>query len=62
MSSVVAGLDWVATNAQLPAVVTLSLGITKGSNSQALEQAVTSLIQNFNVTVVAASGGLHISF
>ncbi|KAK9868494.1 hypothetical protein WJX84_000258 [Apatococcus fuscideae] len=56
VSSVVAGLDWVATNAQLPAVVTLSLGITKGSNSQALEQAVTSLIQNFNVTVVAASG------
>ena len=52
-----AGLDWVASNAQLPAIVTLSLGISKGSASQALEQAITSLIQNFNITVVAASGG-----
>ena len=56
MSSVVAGLDWVASNAQLPAIVTLSLGISKGSSSLSLEQAVTNLIQNFNVTVIAASG------
>lgn len=58
VSSVVAGLDWVAANAQLPAIVTLSLGISKGSASQSLEQAVTSLVQDFNVTVIAASGEL----
>lgn len=58
VSNVVAGLDWVASNAQLPAIVTLSLGISKGSASQSLEQAVTSLVQDFNVTVIAASGEL----
>ncbi|KAK9838768.1 hypothetical protein WJX74_002956 [Apatococcus lobatus] len=59
VSSVVAGLDWIASNAQPPAIVTLSLGISKGSASQSLEQAVSSLIQNFNVTVIAASGNTN---
>ena len=56
VSNVVAALDWVAMQAQLPAIVTLSLGISKGASSQSLEQAVSNLIQNYNVTVIAASG------
>jgi len=56
ISDTVAGLDWVAANAVKPAVVTLSLGIQVGSWSRVLEEAVQSLINNYGITVVVASG------
>ena len=51
-----AGLDWVAANARSPAVVMMSLGVGKGQWSQALERATRSLILDYNITVVVASG------
>ena len=39
-----------------PAVVTLSLGITVGHWSRALEQAVYNLIHKHDLTVIVASG------
>ena len=56
ISNTVAALDWVAANAQRPAVVTLSLGIPVGSWSQVLEDAVRSLVSDHGVNVVVASG------
>jgi hypothetical protein len=37
-------LDWVASSARRPAVVTLSLGVPAGNWSSALEEAVRSVI------------------
>jgi subtilisin family serine protease len=51
-SGVIAGVDWVAANAQLPAVANMSLG---GGNSDALDQAVRNAI-NSGVTFVVAAG------
>ncbi len=51
-SGVIAGVDWVAANAQLPAVANMSLG---GGNSDALDQAVLNAI-NAGVTFVVAAG------
>lgn len=56
ISNTVAALDWVAANAQKPAVATLSLGIQVGSWSRVLEDAVRSLVVNHGITVVVASG------
>jgi subtilisin family serine protease len=39
-----AALDWLAANARRPAVVTLSLGVPIGSWSEAMDQAVRSLV------------------
>lgn len=59
IADTIAGLDWVAGNAQLPAVVLLSLGVARGQWSQALEAATRSLVLDSNITVVVASGNLR---
>lgn len=51
-SGVIAGMDWVAQNAQFPAVANMSLG---GGASTATDNAVTNM-RNSNVTVVVAAG------
>lgn len=51
-SGVIAGVDWVAANAQLPAVANMSLG---GGSSTALDNAVRNAI-NAGVTFVVAAG------
>ena len=57
ISDSLAGLDWIARNAEPPAVVILSLGVADGVFAASLEQAVRSLVQDFNITVVTAAGG-----
>ena len=56
VSDVVAGIDYVATHAQLPAVTVLSLGVPSGEWSVALETAVTNLVTSAGVFVTAAAG------
>jgi subtilisin family serine protease len=56
VSDVVAGLDWVATHHEKPAIVTMSLGISVGSWSRALEEAVKNLVNEYGITVIVASG------
>jgi hypothetical protein len=51
-ATIIAGSDWVATNATLPAVANMSLG---GPVSAAMDTAVTGMI-NAGVTVVVAAG------
>lgn len=51
-SGVIAGMDWVAQNAQYPAVANMSLG---GGASQSTDDAVTNM-RNAGVTVVVAAG------
>ncbi len=51
-SGVVAGLDWIAANAQLPAVVNMSLG---GGASSTIDAAVARLVAR-GITVVVAGG------
>lgn len=52
VSGVIAGLDWLAEHATLPAVANMSLS---GGASQALDDAVDRLVQT-GVTVVVAAG------
>jgi subtilisin family serine protease len=56
ISDVVAGIDYVARKAQLPAVTVLSLGVPSGEWSVALESAVQNLVLNAGVFVTAAAG------
>jgi subtilisin family serine protease len=56
ISNTLAGLDWVASNMQKPAVVSLSLGVPEGRFSQAIVDAVSDLISNRGITVVTAAG------
>lgn len=51
-SGVIAGIDWVRTNRQLPAVANMSLG---GGASSAIDTAVTNAI-NAGVTFAVAAG------
>src|SRR5699024_7915184 len=51
-SGVIAGMDWVAQNAQFPAVANMSLG---GGASQATDDAVSNM-RSAGVTVVVAAG------
>ncbi len=51
-STIIAGVDWVAANRQLPAVANMSLG---GGGNTSLDAAVENLI-NRGVTVVVAAG------
>ncbi|NBB91666.1 MAG: S8 family serine peptidase [Gammaproteobacteria bacterium] len=51
-SGVIAGMDWVAANAQFPAVANMSLG---GGASTSTDNAVTNM-RNSGVTVVVAAG------
>ncbi len=51
-SGVIAGVDWVAANRQMPAVANMSLG---GGNSDALDAAVRGAI-NAGVSFVVAAG------
>lgn len=50
-SAVIAGIDWVAENAQMPAVANMSLG---GGASTALDDAVRAAVDAGVVMVVAA--------
>ena len=52
-SGVVAGLEWVAQNYQLPAVASMSLG--QHTKNVAIDAAVRSLVA-LGITVVAAAG------
>lgn len=56
ISDSLAGLDWIAHNAEPPAVVILSLGLADGKFAAPLGQAVRRLVQDFNLTVVTAAG------
>ncbi|TQV72889.1 S8 family serine peptidase [Aliikangiella marina] len=56
-SGVIAGVDWVAGNASLPAVANMSLG---GGSSPALDTAVNNAI-NTGVTFVVAAGNSNIN-
>jgi subtilisin family serine protease len=51
-STIIAGVDWVANNRQLPAVANMSLG---GGANSSIDAAVDNLI-NRGVTVVVAAG------
>ena len=51
-STVLAGLDWIAANATMPAVVNMSLG---GDPDDVIDAAVRRVIEN-GVTVVVAAG------
>jgi len=55
-SNVIAGLDWLAQNFQLPAVASLSLGADSPNN--AMDDAVKALIA-LGVTVVVAAGNFN---
>ena len=55
-SAVIAGLDWLAQNYQLPAVASMSLG--SDSPNQALDDAVTAII-NLGITAVIAAGNYN---
>ncbi len=52
MSALIAGIDWVANNRVLPAVVNISL---EGEYSDAANQAITNLVAS-GVTVVTSAG------
>ncbi|MDQ1430638.1 MAG: hypothetical protein QOF40_1240, partial [Actinomycetota bacterium] len=54
-SDVVAGIDWVTTNAIKPAVVNMSLGGSKGASSLATEKAVSKSISS-GITYAVAAG------
>eukprot|EP00803_Ostreobium_quekettii_P000830 evm.model.scf_222.2 EVM.evm.TU.scf_222.2 scf_222:11117-20588(-) len=56
LSTVVAGLDWVASSGRKPAVVLLSLFVTLSEQTRAMEDAVEALIEDHGYTVVVASG------
>ncbi|WP_034591721.1 S8 family peptidase [Hamadaea tsunoensis] len=51
----IAGFDWVRTNGVKPAVVNYSIGCTSPCTSQAMDTAVTNLI-NSGILVVMAAG------
>ena len=55
-SAVIAGLEWLAQNVQLPAVASMSLG--SDSPNQALDDAVTAVIA-LGVTAVVAAGNYN---
>ena len=55
-SEVIAGVDWVATNLQLPAVLSMSLGAD--STDDVLDAAVLAVIA-LGATVVTASGNFN---
>jgi len=50
---VVQAMQWIADNVQYPAIVSASIAV---EYSAAVNQAVTSLMNDFGITVVAAAG------
>eukprot|EP01025_Chloroclados_australasicus_P029928 TRINITY_DN2991_c1_g1_i2.p1 TRINITY_DN2991_c1_g1~~TRINITY_DN2991_c1_g1_i2.p1 ORF type:complete len:590 (-),score=54.45 TRINITY_DN2991_c1_g1_i2:509-2245(-) len=55
--NLVAGLDWVSSNAKSPAIVTLSLGLEKNDNiTLALETIIRNMVEKQNITFIVASG------
>lgn len=46
-------MQWVADNVQYPAIVSASIA---GNYSAAVNQAVSSLLNDYGITVVAAAG------
>lgn len=55
-SAVIAGLEWLAQNVQLPAVASLSLG--SDNPNQALDDAVSAVVA-LGVTAVVAAGNYN---
>ncbi|GAQ88137.1 Subtilisin-related protease with thrombospondin repeats [Klebsormidium nitens] len=51
--NIIAGLDWIAANKQMPAVVSMSITTP---TSVSLDQAVNNLVATSGITVVAAAG------
>jgi subtilisin family serine protease len=51
--NIIAGLEWIAANKQMPAVVSMSITTP---TSVSLDQAVNNLVAASGVTVVAAAG------
>jgi hypothetical protein len=51
--NIIAGLEWIAANKQMPAVVSMSITTP---TSVSLDQAVNNLVATSGVTVVAAAG------
>jgi hypothetical protein len=52
-------LEWVAEHVEShagPAIVTLSLGVPLGSWSAPLEGAIRTIVSEYNITVIVASG------
>jgi len=56
ISDLLTALDWIVEQALRPAIVTLSLGIARGTWSLALEKAVSSIVLQHGISVVVASG------
>ena len=57
VADIIAGVDWVTANAIKPAVANMSLGLTVGSASVALDQAVQNSIDSGITYVVSAGNG-----
>lgn len=55
-SEVIAGVDWVAANLQLPAVVSMSLG---ADSTDAVLDAAVSAVIGLGAIVVAAAGNFN---
>jgi subtilisin family serine protease len=58
VSNTVAALDWVAANHPpgSPAVITMSLGVQRGTYTQSMESAVAALVNDHGITTVVAAG------
>lgn len=52
----VQAMQWIADNAQYPAIVSASIA---GEYSFAVNQAVSSLMNDFGISVVAAAGAIQ---
>ena len=54
IADIIGGLNWIALNAKLPAVISMSVGTE--SISQPLQLAVNNTVSLFNISIVAAAG------
>jgi subtilisin family serine protease len=57
-SGIIAGMDWIATNGQLPAVANISIGSLVPQRSASVDQAVTNLIAAGVTLSLAAGNGI----
>ena len=54
IADIIGGINWVALNAQLPAVISMSVGTEM--ISQPLQLAVNNTVSLYNLSIVAAAG------
>lgn len=54
IADIIGGLNWIALNAQMPAVISMSVGTE--SISQPLQLAVNNTVSLFNLSIIAAAG------